>query len=119
MYLNDNAPRCYRCNGIGHFARFCPNSEKQWRFRERRASLPMIFPEPSNWGAYFDDLGSIIAPSPYPEQMLFIRPEYASPVDSESQSSAVEYVIEDVESFVESPKVMVETTIEIGNKSAN
>lgn len=103
-------------SGILHdFARIRRNNGDS----ENGASLPMIFPEPSNWGAYFDDLGSIIAPSPYPEQMLFIRPEYASPVDSESQSSAVEYAVEDVDSFVESPKVMVETTIEIGNKSAN
>lgn len=80
----------------------------------------MIFPEPSSWGTYFDDLGAIIAPASYPEQMLFIRPEYASPVDTETGSSTIEYAIEDVDSFVGSgipvTKVMIETTVEAINK---
>lgn len=88
--------------------------------RERRASLPVVFPSPSDWGTYFDDLGGMV---PFPDQVFYIRPDYDSP-DSFSSvenynsdgDSAVEYAIEDVDSVIQEripiPKVMVDTAID-------
>lgn len=96
--------------------------------RERRVSLPLIFPEATDWGTYFDDLGGMV---PFPDQMLYIRPDYSSPDsfasidsqishDDDDDDSAVEYVIETSDSVVQNAfpvtKVMVDTAIEADKK---
>ena len=86
---------------MGHFARFCPTSEKQCRIRERRASLPAF--NYTEWP--FGDVINFAVPA-LAEPYYLVRPEYSesdSPTSFESVNpdeimsdcASVNYVIED------------------------
>ena len=105
--------------------RFFFNLEKQYRHRERRASLPSIAFPPSDWSPfYFNDL---LIPTMTPDQVFLVRPEYI-PSDSPttavenieddegvmSDCSSVEYIIEP-EGLIHDNEHMVEISIETKN----
>jgi hypothetical protein len=80
----------------------------------------MVFPDPSDWGTYFDDLAGMV---PFPDQMFYIRPDYPGPESFEpvqravsDEGSTIEYIIEDVDSIMPDvskvTKIMVDTAIE-------
>lgn len=86
MYLKDDAPRCYRCDGVGHFARFCPSLDIRGVARADGASLapaaehrpePRLLEMPRPVAALpFFLLGEELAPEG--PEILFIRPSRAA-----------------------------------------